>query len=444
MGWVPMRLPAPPPSIYGADAEWQGFGQPPAGDQQVDIAVVGGGFTGVSVALNLAEKGFTVHLYEAERIGYGASGRNGGQVVQGWTTDFSKLMARTPKTTHRMVWDIGVMGRDIILERCRKHRIEAELRFGYLYAALHGRHLRGLREMQSEWQAWGYQDFEMLADAAALAPHIKTEAYIGGLFDHGSGHIQPLKYLYGLARAAVKAGVVIHESTPIRRIENGSHNGGMSRLYHASGTVMALRLVLAGNAYLDGGLERGLDGGAPKAMRQRLAPVTSAIIATEPLGEQVVSDLLPGGIAVADCNTALNYYRFDGRGRMLFGGRASYTAQDFGIRRDLMRRMKAVFPSLTDAPISKDWSGRIGITVDRIPHFGKLSENCWFVQGFSGHGVGLTGVAGMILAEAIAGDQGRFDVLASIRHRPFPGGVFRTPALALGMAFYKLRDRLKL
>ena len=150
--------------------------------------------------------------------------------------------------------------------------------------------------------------------------------------------------------------------------------------------VTALRLVLAGNAYLD---KR-----APKLMQQRLAPVTSAIIATEPLGENVIRDLLPGRIAVADCNTALNYYRFDGRGRMLFGGRASYTAQDFGIRRDLLKRMKSVFPGLADAPIERDWSGRIGITVDRIPHFGKIGENCWFVQGFSGHGVALTGVAG--------------------------------------------------
>ena len=430
-----MTLPEAPPSIYTVDADWPGFGVSPQGDQQVDIAVVGGGFTGISTALNLAEKGFTVHLYEAERIGYGASGRNGGQVVQGWTTDFSKLMARTPAETHRMVWDIGVMGKDIIIDRCRKHGIDPDLRFGYLYAALHGRHMRELMEMKSEWEDWGYGELEFAPDKASLKPHINTDAYVGGLLDHGSGHLQPLKYLYGLARAAVDAGVVIHENTPIRQIEPG-RNGASSKLHHDHGVVTALRLVLAGNAYLD---KR-----APKLMQQRLAPVTSAIIATEPLGENVIRDLLPGRIAVADCNTALNYYRFDGRGRMLFGGRASYTAQDFGIRRDLLKRMKSVFPGLADAPIERDWSGRIGITVDRIPHFGKIGENCWFVQGFSGHGVALTGVAGKILAEAVAGDQGRFDVLASIRHLPFPGGIFRTPALALGMAWYKMRDQLKL
>jgi gamma-glutamylputrescine oxidase len=295
--------------------------------------------------------------------------------------------------------------------------------------------MRELYEMKAEWNEWGYGELEMASDKAALAPHINTDAYIGGMIDYGSGHIQPLKYLYGLAKAAIKAGVVIHENTPIRKVVP-DRDDGVNRLIHDKGTVTALRLVLAGNAYLD--------RDAPKLMRKRLAPVTSAIIATEPVGDNVIRDLLPERIAVADCNTALNYYRFDACGRMLFGGRASYMAQDFGIRSDLRKRMQAVFPSLADVPIEQDWSGRIGITVNRIPHFGKIGENCWFVQGFSGHGVALTGVAGMILAEAVAGDQGRFDVLASIRHLPFPGGVFRTPSLALGMAFYKLRDQLKL
>jgi gamma-glutamylputrescine oxidase len=434
MGVVQMTA-SPPPSIYAKDAEWPGFGAQPSGDQHVDVAVVGGGFTGVSTALNLAEKGFTVHLYEAERIGYGASGRNGGHVIQGWSTDFSKIAARTPPETHRMIWEVGVMGKDVIVDRCRKHGIDPDLKFGHLQAALHARHMRELHKMKAEWEDWGYGEFEILADKSALASHIKTDAYMGGMIDHGSGHLQPLKYLYGLALAAVKSGVVIHENTPIRKVEP-NREGGANRLIHDRGTVTALRLVLAGNAYLG--------KSAPKLMQKRLAPVTSAIIATEPLGDNVARDLLPGQIAVVDCNTALNYYRFDARSRMLFGGRASYTARDFGIRRDLRKKMRAIFPSLADTPIEQDWSGRIGITVDRIPHFGKIGENCWFVQGFSGHGVALTGVAGMILAEAIAGDQGRFDVLAAIPHLPFPGGIFRTPALALGMAFYKLRDQLKL
>ena len=428
--------PLPPPSVYAGDVEPVSFGGPPEGGQQVDIAVLGGGFTGVSTALNLAEKGHTVHLYEAERVGYGASGRNGGQLCQGWTTDFSKVAARLPADRRRMAWDVGTMGRRIIADRCRRHGIDADLRFGYLHAALHRRHMAELGEMKRLWEAEGYDELELLPDAEALRPHVGSAAYVGGLFDHGSGHLNPLKYLHGLARAAKAAGVVFHEGCRIAAIEPGGGDGP-ARLRHAHGEVVADRLVLAGNAYLD--------GTAPAVMRRRLAPVTSAIVATAPLGDNLADDLLPGRIAVADCNTALDYFRIDAGGRMLFGGRASYFAQEGrGIRRDITRKMVRVFPQLADAEVQNAWWGRIGITVDRIPHFGKIGDNIWFVQGFSGHGVALTGVAGLIVAEAVAGDSDRFDVFAAIRHPPFPGGVLRTPALALGMAWYKLRDRFRL
>jgi len=425
-----------PSSIYAEAIDWGSPYPPPTGDQEVDVAVVGGGFTGVTVALNLAEKGYAVHLYEAERIGYGASGRNGGQICQGWTTDFAKIARRLPAEQRRMAWDVGLLGREIIIDRCRRHGIEADLKFGYLHAALHRRQLEELKDMEQEWQAEGYKGLTFLPDRQALAPHITSDAYIGGLYDAESGHLQPLKYLAGLARAAVAAGAVMHEGCRITRIIPGAGNQP-ARLEHAAGTVTARRLVLAGNAYLG--------KTAPRHMDQRIAPVTSAIIATRPLGSNVVQSLLPGQIAVADCNTALNYFRFDARGRMLFGGRASYLAQESGaIRADLSSRMVRVFPALAGAEIESAWSGRIGITVDRIPHFGKIGNNTWFAQGFSGHGVSFTGVAGLIIAEAIDGDTGRFDTLAGIRHLPFPGGIFRTPALALGMAWFKLKDKLRI
>ena len=426
--------PSLPPSIYAVDVGPVSFGGPPDGGQHVDIAVLGGGFTGVSVALNLAEKGYSVHLYEAERVGYGASGRNGGQLCQGWTTDFSKVAARLPADQRRMAWDVGIMGSRVIVDRLKRHGIKADLRFGYLHAALHRRHMAELEEMKRQWEAEGYGELELLPDAEALRPHIGSAAYKGGLYDHGSGHLNPLKYLYGLAQAAVAAGVTIHEGCRITGIEPGK-DGGPARLQHAHGEVVADRLVLAGNAYLD--------GAAPAVMRRRLAPVTSAIIATEPLEDRLADDLLPGRIAVADCNTALDYFRIDAQGRMLFGGRASYLAQEGrGIRRDISRKMVRVFPQLEDAEVQAAWWGRIGITVDRIPHFGKIGRNIWFIQGYSGHGVALSGAAALIVAEAVAGDSGRFDAFAAIRHPPFPGGVFRTPALALGMAWYKLRDAL--
>lgn len=435
MGLVSL-MPDTPSSIYANAIDWGKPYPAPDGDQQVDIAIVGGGFTGVSTALNLAEKGYSVHLYEAERIGYGASGRNGGQICQGWTTDFAKIAKRIPPEQRRMAWDVGMLGREIIMDRCQRHGINADVKFGYLYAALHRRQLDELKAMQEEWETEGTKGLTFLPDKDSLAPHIKSDAYIGGLYDATSGHLHPLKYLHGLTRAATEAGVVIHEGCRITRIVPGER-GAPARLEHANGVVSAKRLVLAGNAYLG--------KTAPRHMDRRIAPVTSAIIATRPLGSNTARALLPGQIAVADCNTALNYFRIDADGRMLFGGRASYLAQETGaIRDDLSRRMASVFPDLAGVEIENAWSGRIGITVDRIPHFGKLGDNTWFVQGFSGHGVGLTGVAGLIIAEAIDGDTGRFDTFASIRHLPFPGGIFRTPALALGMSWYKLKDRLRI
>ena len=423
-----------PPSIYADDVIWPSLHAPPTTDQDVEIAIVGGGFTGITTALNLAERGHQVHLYEAQRIGFGASGRNGGQLCQGWTTDFSKIMARIPQDQRRMAWDVGNAGREIILENCRKHGIDADIRFGYLHAALHQRHLAELVEMQSDWEGEGYDGFELLSDRRALEPHITTDAYIGGLYDAHSGHLHPLKYLLGLAKAAVAAGVTIHEMTPIRSIDAKSDH---PQLHHDHGVVRAEKLVLAGNAYL------GKTG--PKQMQQRLAPVMSGIIATEPLGDNVINTLLPGRIAVSDCNTALDYYRFDAKGRMLFGGRASYMPMDNAdITGYIRNKMKAVFPSLIDHRIEKAWSGRIGITVDRIPHFGTVGQNTFFVQGFSGHGVALTAVAAEILSEAIDGDRRRFDTFAAIRHLPFPGGIFRTPVLALGMSYYKMRDKLRI
>ena len=430
--------PETPPSIYADDVIWPEIHAAPEGDQQVDVAVIGGGFTGVSTALNLAERGFQVHLYEAQRIGYGASGRNGGQLCQGWTTDFSKIMARLPQDQRKMAWDVGNAGRQIIIDRCRKHRIDADLKFGYLHTALHHRHMAELIEMRDEWEAEGYDGLEVLPDAQSLAPHINTEAYIGGLYDAQSGHLNPLKYLLGLAKAAVDAGVVIHENCPIRSIDPHPKNADHQVvLRHDKGQVTAQKLVLAGNAYLG--------KTAPRKMRQRIAPVMSGIIATAPLGDNVINSLLPGRIAVADCNTALDYYRFDAKGRMLFGGRASYVPMDnTDITGYIRKKMKAVFPSLADMAIEKAWSGRIGITVDRIPHFGMVGKNTYFVQGFSGHGVALTGVAAEIIADAVAGDSRKFDTFAAIKHLPFPGGFLRTPVLALGMSYYKLKDRLKL
>ena len=402
--------------------------------QTSDVAIVGGGLTGVSAALTLAEAGFSVTLVEAARIGAGGSGRNGGHLCQGWSSDFAKISRQLSSEQADIAWESGMAAVDLATSRIRKYGIDCDLKFGYLHAALHDRQMRGLDAEQQEWEARGYSHFTRLGDRGALAEHIGSDAYVGALHDTGCGHLQPLKYLHGLAAAAVAAGAELFEDSPVRTIRRGAKK----TLVLANGTeVTAPVVMLCGNAYLaDVGLLE---------MTRRLAPVTSSILATKPLSENMVRQLLPTGAAVADCNAALNYFRIDGRNRMIFGGRASYSNVDFGdVEHDLHRRMKAVFPLLADAGTEQVWSGKIGITVNRIPHFGRTPDNIYFVQGFSGHGVALTGQAGSILARAVIGDATEFDIMSSLTHMPFPGGPLRTPALALGMAWFKLRDRLKL
>ena len=404
------------------------------GRMEADIAIVGGGLTGISAALTLAESGISAVVLEAGRIGAGGSGRNGGHLCQGWPTDFEKISRQLDAADAEIAWQAGMDAVELVTRRIAKYTISCDLTFGYLHAALHRRQMDELDAMKAEWEARGYEHFTRLGDPASLADHIGSNAYVGALHDTGCGHLQPLKYLHGLARAARLQGAQIFEGAAVRKILRGPRK---TLLVEGGGSVSAQAVMLCGNAYL-------ADVGLPE-MKRRLAPVTSSILATRPLSENLVRQLLPTGAAVADCNTALNYYRIDGRNRMIFGGRASYSNVDFGrVEPDLRRRMVDVFPLLAQAETDQVWSGRIGITVNRVPQFGRTDDDIYFVQGFSGHGVALSGQAGTILANAVMGDASQLDVMRRLRHMPFPGGPLRTPALALGMAWYKLRDRLRL
>ena len=402
--------------------------------ERYDVAIIGGGLTGVTAALHLAEHGYDVVVLEAETIGSGGSGRNGGHLCQGWPSDFHHISNQLNTHDADLAWQAGMAAVDMVASRVSKHNIASDLRFGYLHAALHQRHMTELLEMQDEWSRRGYNQLTALTDRNALTPHINSQSYCGGLYDSGSGQIQPLKYLMGLALAAREAGAHILENSRVIKI----HRSAKKTLHLQNAPLLtADRVMLCGNAYLT-------DIGLPDMLR-RLAQVTSSVLATTSLSENMIQHILPSRATVADCNTALNYYRIDADNRMIFGGRASYTNVNLGnVEADLRRRMAAVFPVLADAETDRVWSGRIGITVNRIPHFGRTDDDIYFVQGFSGHGVALTGLAGTILADAIMGDAERFDVMPSLRHTPFPGGILLTPALALGMSWYKLKDRLKL
>ena len=402
--------------------------------ERYDVAIIGGGLTGVTAALHLAEHGYDVVVLEAETIGSGGSGRNGGHLCQGWPSDFHHISNQLNTHDADLAWQAGMAAVDMVASRISKHNIACDLQFGYLHAALHQRHLNELLEMQDEWSRRGYNQLTALTDRNALTPHINSQSYCGGLYDSGSGQIQPLKYLMGLALAARSAGAHILENSRVIKINRCAKK---TLHIHNAPQLIADRVLLCGNAYLT-------DIGLPDMLR-RLAQVTSSVLATTSLSENMIQHILPSRATVADCNTALNYYRIDADNRMIFGGRASYTNVNLGnVEADLRRRMAAVFPVLADAETDRVWSGRIGITVNRIPHFGRTDDDIYFVQGFSGHGVALTGLAGTILADAIMGDAERFDVMQSLRHTTFPGGILRTPALALGMSWYKLKDRLQL
>ncbi|MCD4486990.1 FAD-binding oxidoreductase [Chromobacterium vaccinii] len=420
-----------PPSYYAATAHaWDP--QPPLrGEASCDVCVVGGGLAGLSAALNLREKGFSVLLLEGSHVGFGASGRNGGQVIAGYAGDIDSIRSQVGEDAAKALWDMSVEAVEIIDERVRRHDIQCDWQRGYVSAAVKPRHLRELEDWQREAeQRYDYGGMQ-LWDRNALRGKLASERYQGGLFDPRSGHLHPLNYTLGLARAALAAGVDIHEQTPVLRIEQGD----APRAHTEHGVVRCRHLVLACNSYI---------GALAPQLERRIMPAGTYVIATEPLGEERARALIADNMAVCDTNFVLDYYRLSADHRLLFGGKVSYSGHE---PRDLAGSMRAdmlrVFPQLADVGIDYAWGGFCDITVNRAPDFGRLSGNVYYLQGFSGHGVNITGLAGKVVAEAIAGTSSRLDLFAKIRHRDFPGGkLLRTPALVLGMAYYRMRDYL--
>ena len=401
-----------------------------AGDHDCDVCVIGGGFTGLSAALELARRDYDVVLLEAKRLGWGASGRNGGQIVSGYAADHAGISRQFGETTARRLWEMAEEAKALIRERVATHRIACDLNWGYIFAANKARHMRELARTVDHWsRAYGYEGLRLL-DRAAIEARVGTTRYHGGLHDPGSGHLHPLNYALGLAEAARAAGARLFEGSEVTAIEGGGRPSART----ATGRVRSRHLVLAGNAYM---------GPLAPAMHRHVMPVVSCIAATEPLDRAMARRLIGDGEAVADCNFILNYFRLSADRRMLFGGRASYaTLQPRNVAGFMRRKMLRVFPQLAGARIDYAWGGKLGITLNRMPHLGRIDGETYFAHGFSGHGVALSGLAGKLTAEAVAGTAERFDVFARIPHRPFPGGRFRTPLLVLAMLYYRLRDLL--
>ena len=418
-------------SIYQLDITPPDFRGALSTDITCDIAVIGGGLTGISTALSLSEKGLNVCLFEAGNIGDGGSGRNGGQICQGWSASFEKLSKYIDPEFQQDMWLTGIEGPALIKDRIEKYNIDCDVQWGYVHTAIHKGHMRELDDYQRSFEQRGYSQLTALPDKSSLFNYICSDAYIGGLYDSGSGHLHPLKYLIGLAKAATKVGAHIYTNSPISSIQTTKNT---NKLITEKGLIIsAEQLIICGNVYLG--------SVAPKKLRGRIAPVTSSVMATEPLSVSEIEDTIPSKAAIADGNTALNYFRIDKQNRLIFGGRASYLNTDpLNVEADLKNRMKAVFPNLMHKKIMQAWSGRIGITVNRLPDFGRVSDTAIYVQGYSGHGVAFSGVAANILSEAATGNNKRFNQLTKVPHMPFPGGPLRTPILALGMGWYKMKD----
>ncbi len=402
------------------------------GAVSADVAVVGGGLAGLSAAIELHDRGFDVVLLEALDVGWGASGRNGGQAIHGLACDQAVIEQQLGLAEARRVWAMSIEALDLIRQRCQRFAIDCDWRDGHLGVATNERKARELRAWVDRMASvYGYA--QAWVERADLPRWIASPRYAAGVHDPRSGHLHPLKYSLGLAQAAARLGVRLYERSAVTALETGP----TVRLRTADGEVSARSVLLAGNVYL----QQFAPAVAPQ-LAARIMPVGTYIVATQPLGAERACALIPCGAAVCDTNFVLDYFRTSADHRLLYGGRVSYsTATPMNLAASMRRRMIKTFPQLDGAEVEHAWGGFVDISMNRAPDFGRVGANVYYLQGFSGHGLALTGLAGKLVAEAIAGDASRFDTFSRLRHRPFPGGrLLRMPALVAGMAWYRLRD----
>jgi len=418
-------------SYYAASKNWQTDYPKLEGDHHCDVAIVGGGFTGVSAALRLIEHGYKVAVVEANRISWGASGRNGGQLIDGFVMDLDKFEKKVGKIGAEIAYQMGIESRDVVLERIKKHSIDCDLKFGFLDVAMNQGDIDDFHEWLEEKQENNYPHKMEFITQENLKQHVGSDKYIAGVVNYGNGHLHPLNLCIGEARAIVDQGGAIFEQSLVKKIKHGEN----PKLITENGVVHAKKVILAGNAYL-----RKTE---PK-LAGAVIPAGSYIIATEPLSESLANELLPSDMAVCDQRVGLDYYRLSADRRMLFGGLCNYSGRNpKSIKGVLQPKMLDVFPQLAGKRIDYEWGGYIGISINRIPQMGRIQNNTYYVQGYSGHGLCPTHIAGNVIADAIVGDTERFDVFEKVKHIRLPGGLwFANPALALGMMWFRLKELL--
>ncbi|MFC6979522.1 NAD(P)/FAD-dependent oxidoreductase [Microbulbifer taiwanensis] len=401
------------------------------GSVEADVCVIGAGYTGLSSALHLAERGYKVVVLEAERVGWGASGRNGGHVGVGQRKGQEDLEKMLGLDTAKQLWDMGVEAVQLVEDLIRKHDIQCDLKRGIMHlAAKRSRNADLREEAELLRDRYGYEEIRY-AEEDEVRSLVGSERYFGAQIDSGSLHLHPLNFALGLAAAAAAAGVEFFEYSRVTRYSGGSP----CVVETAKGEVKARNVVLACNGYL-GNLEPRMAG--------KIMPINNFVLATEPLPDALAKELIANDYALQDTLFVIDYWKLSGDNRLIFGGGENYTSrfpQD--IRSFVRKYMLRVYPQLADTRIEYGWGGTLAITMNRMPHLGRLEPNVFYSQGYSGHGVPTATFAGKLIAEVVSGTEERFDILAQIPTPTFPGGtLLRWPGLVTGMLYYSLKDKL--
>jgi len=417
-------------SYYAASANERTDYPKLQGAKTVDVCVIGAGFTGVSTTLALAERGYSVALVEANRVGWGASGRNGGQIINGMS-GLAKIRKKHGDSVADMIWELRWRGHGLIHGRVEKYGIQCDLKSGYVEVATKPRQVAWLEEAAAEREARDFPYKYEIWDREKTCETLGTDAYHGGFICHRDGHVHPLNLCIGEARAAQDLGTQIFEQSPVIEIEHGDG----PKVKTASGHVEADAVVLAGNAYSR--LE-------PGHLSNLVFPAGSYIIATEPLSGDVVDNINPQDVAVCDVNNVVDYYRLSSDKRLLFGGACNYSGRDpADIKAYILPRMLKIYPQLKDVRIEYEWGGKVGIVLNRVLAVGRINKNVYYCQGYSGHGVSASHVMGEVMADAVSGTMERYDLFAGLRSYRIPGTQWvGNQLIALGMLYYKLKDRL--
>ncbi len=404
------------------------------GTVEVDVVIIGGGFTGVASAVELAERGLKVAIVESNRIGWGASGRNGGQVTGSLSGDEAmrkQMRARLGDDVDDFIWHLRFRGHDIIQQRVERYGIDCDLKRGHLHAAMKPSHMSELEGFAAQAQQRGMGDQVELLDREGVRRHLDSPLYLGALKNTRNLHLHPLNLCLGEARAAHGLGALIFENSQVLEIVHGQRPAVVT----AQGRIEAKQVMLAGDVYHK--LE-------PGQLKGKIFPAMGGIVTTAPLGD-LARQLNPQDLAVYDCRFVLDYYRMTADGRLLFGGGANYSGRDSrDVAGELRPCIERTFPALKGVPIEFQWSCAMGIVVNRIPQLGKLSENVWYCQGYSGHGIATSHIMGEIMAEAITGTLEKFDTFAGCSHIRVPmGDLLGNPLLAAGMWYYQMLEKLR-